>query len=232
MQATAAYMACCQKSSACHQATSSSRPRLGPRRGQPPQPGPRTAAWSSACRGNRTRAGTARAVPLGQRPGLAGPAPLKRVGGQAEEHLAGERAVSRVQGRQLAQHLENAGITGEAVEQGATCSRRVLGSWPLPVGHVTTVDQNHQLRASRGRPSLPAAGHRGDAMRRNRLLVTLGGHPPVHATRGNRRSDGSLIQALLLTERSRKDDLFCRSGAAFVWSSAAHRALGFRLAPD
>jgi hypothetical protein len=26
MQATAAYMACCQKSSACHQATSSSRP--------------------------------------------------------------------------------------------------------------------------------------------------------------------------------------------------------------
>jgi hypothetical protein len=42
-----------------------------------------------------TRAGTARAVPPGPVARPAGPASLQRVRGQAEEYLAGERAVSR-----------------------------------------------------------------------------------------------------------------------------------------
>src|SRR6185437_3490376 len=84
----------------------------------------------------------------GQRLGPAGTAPLQRVGGQVKEHLAGERVVARVQGCELAQHLEDASVAGEPVEQSTTGGRRVLGSWPLPAGHVTTVAHNRQPRAA------------------------------------------------------------------------------------
>jgi hypothetical protein len=90
-----------------------------------------------------------------QRPGPVDPAPRQRVRGQVKEYLAGERVVSRVQGREPAQHLGDVSVAGEPVEQGTTGSCRVLGSWPLPAGHMTTVNQNRQLRAAfaAGRPA-------------------------------------------------------------------------------
>jgi hypothetical protein len=53
-----------------------------------------------------------------------------------------------VQGCKPAQHLEDASITGEPVEQGTTGSYRVLVSRALLAGHVTTVDQNRQPQAA------------------------------------------------------------------------------------
>jgi hypothetical protein len=84
----------------------------------------------------------------GQRLGPAGPAPLQRVRGEVKEHLAGERVVSRVQGRKPAQHLEDVSIAGEPVEQGATGCCRILVSRALLAGRVTTVDQNRQPQAA------------------------------------------------------------------------------------
>jgi hypothetical protein len=57
-----------------------------------------------------------------QRLGPAGPAPLRRVRGEAKEHLAGKRIVSRVQGRKSAQRLEDVSVVGEFVDQGTTGS--------------------------------------------------------------------------------------------------------------
>ena len=62
------------------------------------RPALRTGASCFPGRGPRTRAGTARVVLQGQRAGPAGPAPVQRVGGEVEEHLAGEGVISRVQG--------------------------------------------------------------------------------------------------------------------------------------
>jgi len=84
----------------------------------------------------------------GQRLGPAGPAPLQRVRGEVKEHLAGERVVSRVQRRKPAQHLEEASVAGEPVEQGTAGSHGLLMSRPLPARHNTTVNQNRQLRAA------------------------------------------------------------------------------------
>jgi hypothetical protein len=53
----------------------------------------------------------------GQRVGPAGPAPVQRVRGDAQEHLAGEGAVPRVQRRKLAHQLEDVSVAGETVEQ-------------------------------------------------------------------------------------------------------------------
>lgn len=39
--------------------------------------------------------------------------PLQRVRGEVKEHLAGERVVSRVQGRKRAQYLEDVSVAGE-----------------------------------------------------------------------------------------------------------------------
>jgi hypothetical protein len=91
----------------------------------------------------------------GQRVGPAGPAPFQRVPGEVKGHLAGERVVARVQGRKAAQHLDDVSVAGQPVERGATGSHGVLGSRPLPAGHITTVDQNRQavsgLRSCRRR---------------------------------------------------------------------------------
>jgi len=97
----------------------------------------------------------------GQRLGPAGPAPFQRVGGKVKEHLAGERVVSRVQGCKPAQHLEDAGVAGEPVEQGTAGGGRVLVSRALLAGHVTTVDQNRQSQAA----FTASARHRDQATR-------------------------------------------------------------------
>jgi hypothetical protein len=57
-----------------------------------------------------------------QRLGPAGPAPLRRVRGEAKEHLAGKRIVSWVQGHKPAQRLEDVSVAGESVDQGTTGS--------------------------------------------------------------------------------------------------------------
>ena len=97
----------------------------------------------------------------GQRLGPAGPAPFQRVGGKVKEHLAGERVVSRVQGCKPAQHLEDAGVAGEPVEQGTAGGGRVPVSRALLAGHVTTVDQNRQSQAA----FTASARHRDQATR-------------------------------------------------------------------
>src|SRR6185312_5292642 len=76
----------------------------------------------------------------GQRLVSAGPAPLQRVRREVKEHLAGKRVVSRVQGCKPAQHLEDADVTGEPVEQGMTGGHGVLRSRSLPARHIATVD--------------------------------------------------------------------------------------------
>src|SRR6201986_933005 len=99
-----AKRAYCQKSSVCHQATSSSRsgsvppcscrdedrvlellvlPTAEGAFGQEPLSDPLQVQWVSAT----------------------GPAPGQRVGGEAEEDLAGEGVVTRVQRRNLAQQF-------------------------------------------------------------------------------------------------------------------------------
>jgi hypothetical protein len=90
----------CQKSSFCHQATSSSRSgSVPPWRVAAAS----TANWSFFFAGRGTPLGQ---EPLaqsrqGQRVGPAGPAPVQRVRGDAEEHLAGKGIVPRVQRRKL-----------------------------------------------------------------------------------------------------------------------------------
>ena len=80
----------------------------------------------------------------GQRVSAAGPAPVQRVRGEAEEHLAGEGVVRRVQRRKLAHQLEDVSVAGEPVEQDTTGGHGVLGGGPLPGRHITTVGQNHR----------------------------------------------------------------------------------------
>jgi hypothetical protein len=62
-----------------------------------------------------------------------------------------------VQGCKLACQLVNVGVAGEPVEQDTTGSHRVLSGRPLPAGHITTVDQDRQLRAAFA--VIPGTGH-------------------------------------------------------------------------
>ena len=120
----------------------------------------------------------------GQRVGPAGPAPVQRVRGEVEEHLAGEGVVARVQGHKLAHQLEDVSVAGEAVEQDTTGGHGVLGSGPLPGRHITTVGQNDRSPGglSSGCPS-PAG-----AAQRRRPLVTLRRCLMSCVTHLNRRS--------------------------------------------
>ena len=108
------------------------------------QPAPRTGASCFPVRARCTRAGTARVVPAGQRVSPAGPAPVQRVRRDADEHLAGEGVVPRVQGRKLAHQLEDVSVAGESVEQDPAGGHGVPGSGPLPGRHIPTVRQNHR----------------------------------------------------------------------------------------
>ena len=80
----------------------------------------------------------------GQRVSPAGPAPVQRVRRDADEHLAGEGVVPRVQGRKLAHQLEDVSVAGEPVEQDPADGHGVLGSGPLPGRHIPTVRQNRR----------------------------------------------------------------------------------------
>jgi hypothetical protein len=128
MQATAANSAYCQKSPACHQATSSSRSgSVPPCRAAAAS----TAYWNfEFCRPRKARSGKNRSrSPLqGQRVSPTGPAPVQRVRGEAEEHLAGEGVVPRVQQRKLAHQLPDVSVAGEPVEQDPAGGPGVLGS--------------------------------------------------------------------------------------------------------
>jgi hypothetical protein len=54
--------------------------------------------------------------------------------GEVEEHLAGERAVSRMQGRKLAHQVEDVSVAGQSVEQDTTGGHGILGGWPFLAG--------------------------------------------------------------------------------------------------
>ena len=91
----------------------------------------------------------------GQRIGPAGPAPVQRVRGEAEEHLAREGVVARVQGRKLAHQTRRRQRRGRARRAGpGGQSRRPRAVGPLPGGHVTTV--RRQLIARRPYRRMPA----------------------------------------------------------------------------
>jgi hypothetical protein len=51
----------------------------------------------------------------------------ENVGGEAEEDLAGERVVARVQRRQLADQVRQRDVLGEAGKKHAPGARRVFG---------------------------------------------------------------------------------------------------------
>ena len=129
------------------------RSRLGGR----PRPVPRTGTSSFAGRVRRARARTARVVPPGAGVGPAGPAPIQRVRSEAEEHLAGESVVPRMQWHELAHQLEDVYVVGEPVEQGPAGGHRILECGPLPGRHTTTVGQNHQSPGGLNSGCLPAA---------------------------------------------------------------------------
>ena len=109
------------------------------RRGRQPRPAPHTGTSCCPGRGRRTRAGTVRVALQAQRVSPAGPAPVQRVRGNAEEHLAGESVVPRVQSRKLARQLEGVTVSGEHVEQDTASGdsvisgRRACGRQPVPV---------------------------------------------------------------------------------------------------
>jgi hypothetical protein len=56
-----------------------------------------------------------------------------------------------VQQRKLAHQLPDVSVAGEPVEQDSAGGPGVLGSRPLPGGHIPTVGQNH--RSPRGLPA-------------------------------------------------------------------------------
>ena len=167
MYATAANRAYCQKSSACHQATSSSRSGSVPPGGllRPARPG----AWCSACRGTCTRARTVRVVPptVAGQPGwpCTSSACPRRGGGTPRR----EGVVPRVQRRKLAHQLEDVSVAGQLVEQGLAGDHGVLGSGPLPGRHITTVRQNHRSPGGLTGGCPPPTG----AAQCRRLPVTL-----------------------------------------------------------
>ena len=108
------------------------------------RPAPRTGASCFPGRGRCTRQGPLAESLQGQRVSPAGPAPVQRVRRDANQHLAGEGVISRVQGRKLAHLLEDVSVAGEPVEQDPAGGHRVPGNGPLPGRHITTVRQNHR----------------------------------------------------------------------------------------
>ena len=122
-----------------------------------PQPALHTGTSCIAGRERRTRARTARVVPPGAGGRPAGPAPIQRVRSEAEEHLAGESVIPRMQWHELAHQLEYIYVVGEPVEQGPAGGHRVLECGPLPGRHTTTVGQNHQSPGGLNSGCLPAA---------------------------------------------------------------------------
>jgi hypothetical protein len=96
------------------------------------RPALRTGASCFPGRGPRTRAGTARIVLQGQRAGPAGPAPVQRVGGEVEEHLAGVGVISRVQGASslTSSKCQRRGRARRAGHGGRSrCPRESAASW-------------------------------------------------------------------------------------------------------
>jgi hypothetical protein len=79
----------------------------------------------------------------GKRVSPAGRAPVQRVRGEMQEHLAGE-GVARVQRRKLAYQVEDVSVAGEPVEQDSAGGHGVFGGRPLPGRHNQTVGQNHR----------------------------------------------------------------------------------------
>ena len=152
------------------------------RRAALPRRGLHTGASCFAGRGRRTRAGTARVVPPRQWVGSAGVAPIQRVGGEADEHLAGEGVVPRVQQRKLAHQLQDVSVAGEPVKQDPAGGPGVLGGRPLPGRHIPTVGQNHQSPRS-----LPADARRRP-VQRSTPPVTLRCYLMSCVTHVNRRS--------------------------------------------
>ena len=156
MQATAANKAHCHKSSACRQATSSSRSgSVPPRKAAATS----TAHWTLVFPGRRRRprAGTARVVPPGAagRPGW--PAPIQRAGGEVEEHLAGEGIVAgaRPQARSPARRRQRHGRARRAGPGGRSRHPRGIGRFLAGISP-------RQGRSTDRRAALPeAARHFG-----------------------------------------------------------------------
>jgi len=63
--------------------------------------------------------------------GAAGPAPGQRVGGEAEEDLAGEGVVARVQRRKLAQQFVDVYVARQPIKQEPTGGGRVFRGGPF-----------------------------------------------------------------------------------------------------
>jgi hypothetical protein len=96
-----------------------------------------------------------------------------------------------VQGRKLAHQREDVGVAGEPVEQGPAGGHSVLGSWPLPGRHTTTVGQNHRSPGGLSSGCPPLAG----AAKWRRPLATLRRFLMSCATHLNRPIGADLTSA-------------------------------------
>jgi hypothetical protein len=90
-----------------------------------------------------------------------------------KEHLAGEGVIARVQGRKLAQQLEDVSVAGEPGEQGLARGDGVLGDGPLPGRHIPTVGQNHRSPAALPADARRRPVRRSDAARPSRCVVAF-----------------------------------------------------------
>src|SRR2546423_2643772 len=75
----------------------------------------------------------------GQRLFPAGAAPVERISGQAEEDLAGEGVVARVQRCQLGHKAGDISVAGQAVEQDSAGGDGGLKRWPFPSSPIQTL---------------------------------------------------------------------------------------------
>ena len=141
----------------------------------------------------------------GQRVCPAGAAPVQRVAGQAEEDLAGEGVVTRMERLQFAEQPEQLGTVAQPAQQDPAGCGRVLGCGPLPGRHTQTVGHPGRGRAQitppmpprLRRPSItcgPGSGLLWRGRRRRRraavggaggLVVGFGRHEPDELRRAS-----------------------------------------------
>ncbi len=120
----------------------------------------------------------------GQRVGAAGPAPGQRIRGEAEELLAGEGVVSRVQGRKLALQPEDVSVAGQPVEQDTAGSDGVFGLGRFLAGMLRRTVR--QVLAP-GPDALPARPRRASNQRAHRPPDADHGHRTAPSCRADAR---------------------------------------------
>ncbi len=118
--------------------------------------GQRTAAYASRGHETSTPEGTTPVSRRGHQVDQAGPTPAERAGAQVKEDLAREGIAAKMQRRQLARKVNDAGIPGQPAEQDPAGVDRVLRSGTPPGRHIQTqamiLDTASQAGRLLGRP--------------------------------------------------------------------------------